>query len=262
MKILVLLTTGLLALATGARAQQVPPIPTDSTVKVVTTPAGYTAQLNAMYSKVGPWDGRVDLYLNSASRKPTPVIVNVHGGGWNKGAKETQSGFNSFFKQGWSVANVEYRLSTYAPAPAAIEDVRCVIIYLMTNARKLNIDPTKIVVMGSSNGGQLALLAGLLENDHRFDTNCPTTETVKLRAIIDKYGVADMTQMKAKAYTQWLGTHAADAAFTQSVSPLSYVKKSSPPTILIHGDADPSVPYEQSVALHQRLKAEGYLRDL
>ncbi|MFC6225924.1 alpha/beta hydrolase fold domain-containing protein [Hymenobacter artigasi] len=257
MKHLYLLAAALLALAPRAHAQQVPPIPTDSTVKVIDTPAGYTTQLNTVYSKVGPWDGRVDLYLNTDSRKPVPVIINLHGGGWNKGTKESQSGFNGFFKQGWSVANVEYRLSTYAPAPAAVEDVRCAIIYLITNAKKLNIDPSRIVIMGSSSGGHLALVGGLLENDHVFDTQCPTKETVKLRAIIDKYGIADVPQWNSKSATQWLGSHASDAAFVRSVSPLYMVKKTSPPTFIVHGDADPTVPYEQSVALHKAYVAAG-----
>lgn len=252
-----LLAAALLAFAPRAHAQQVPPIPTDSTVRVIDTPTGYTTQLNTVYSKVGPWDGRVDLYLNTDSRKPVPIIINLHGGGWNKGTKESQSGFNSFFKQGWSVANVEYRLSTYAPAPAAVEDVRCAIIYLVNNAKKLNIDPSRIVIMGSSSGGHLALMGGLLENDHVFDTQCPTKETVKLRAIIDKYGIADVPQWKSKSATQWLGAHASDAAFVRSVSPLYMVKKTSPPTFIVHGDADPTVPYEQSVALHKAYVAAG-----
>ncbi|SDY60948.1 alpha/beta hydrolase [Hymenobacter psychrophilus] len=259
MKSFFFLTGTLLGLATAVCAQQTPPppppIPTDSTVKVVTTPPGFTTELNAVYTKVGPWDGRMDLYLNKASRKPVPVIVNLHGGGWNKGTKESQSGFSSFFKQGWSVANVEYRLSPYAPAPAAIEDVRCALIYLVNNAKQLNIDPKKIVVLGTSSGGHLALMAGLLENDPKFDAQCKAPEPLKIRAIIDKYGIADVAQWKTKTATQWLGPKARDAEFVQSVSPMSYVKKTSPPTFIIHGDADSTVPYAQSVALFKSLKA-------
>jgi acetyl esterase/lipase len=257
MKVPALLTLALLIAAPAAHAQQVPPIPTDSTVRVIKVPKGYTSQLNTVYSKVGPWDGRMDLYLNTASPKPVPVIINIHGGGWNKGTKESQSGFNGFFRQGWSVVNMEYRLSTYAPAPAAVEDTRCVLIYLLNNAKKLNIDPNRIVIMGGSAGGHLALVGGLLENDHTFDTNCPTKETVKVRAIIDKYGITDVGQWKSKSAGQWLGPHAKDAAFIRSVSPLYLVKKTSPPTFIVHGDADPTVPYEQSVALHKKLQEAG-----
>jgi acetyl esterase/lipase len=252
-----ILTASLLTLAHSGYAQQMPPIPTDSTVRVIKVPQGYSRQLNAVYSKVGPWEGRMDLYLNTASAKPVPVVLNIHGGGWNKGTKESQSGFNGFFKQGWSVVNMEYRLSTYAPAPAAVEDTRCALIYLINNAKKLNIDPAKIVIMGGSAGGHLALMGGLLENDHTFDTRCPTPQAVKVRAIVDKYGITDVGQWQSKSAGQWLGPHAQDQAFIRSVSPLYHVKKTSPPTFIVHGDADPTVPYSQSVALYKLLQQVG-----
>lgn len=257
MKPFAFLTAGLLAVALCGSAQTVPPIPNDSTVKVIKTPTGYTSQLNVVYAKVGPWDGRMDLYLNPVSGKPTPIIINIHGGGWNKGTKESQSGFNGFFRKGWAVANVEYRLSTYATAPAAVEDVRCALIYLFNNAKKLNIDTDKIVIMGGSAGGHLALLGGLLENDHTFDTNCPTKDKIHVRAIIDKYGITDVGEWKSRSAKQWLGPHNGDVKFTQSVSPIYLVKKSSPPTFIVHGDADPTVPYEQSVALHKKFLEMG-----
>ena len=247
------LAFSLLALAAAAHAQA----PPDSTVKVIPVPTGFTKQLDVVYTSVGGWNGRLDLYLPPAGGPPTPLIINIHGGGWNKGTKESQSGFSGFFRKGWAVANVEYRLSQQAPAPAAVEDVRCALIYLINNAKRLHIDPAKIVIMGGSAGGHLALMGGLLENDHRFDTNCPTKEKVKVLAIIDKYGITDVGGWTSKSAGQWLGTHARDTKFEQSVSPLYQVKKTSPPTFIVHGDADPTVPYAQSVALHKKLLEMG-----
>lgn len=258
-----LLICSLLGCSLATLAQSAgPPIPTDSTVKVIKTPKGYETQLNAVYVKVNGWDGRMDLYTNPGSGKPTPVVISIHGGGWNHGTKESQSGFSAFFKRGYAVANVEYRLTPQATAPAAVEDVRCALIYIITNAKKLNIDPNKIVVMGSSAGGHLALMAGLLENDHTFDTNCQTKEKVKVAAIVDNYGIADagdwMTgRLASKSATKWLGQYAKDEKFIRSVSPVYLVKKSSPPVFIVHGDADPVVPYEQSVALHKKLQEAG-----
>ena len=149
----------------------VAPQVTDSVkIKPVVVPAGFTSQLNVVYTKVNDWDGRMDLYLPPASSKPTPVIINIHGGGWNHGAKEEQGGFAPYFKAGFAVANMEYRLTSQATAPAAIEDTRCVLIYLIKNAKALNIDPNKIIIMGGSAGGHLALMGGLLQNNHIFDT--------------------------------------------------------------------------------------------
>ncbi len=241
----------------------------DTTYKPVEYPAGFTAQMNVVYTNADGWEGQMDLYLPPQEKGPSPVVINIHGGGWNKGVRQSQTGFNTFFKMGFAVANISYRLTGQATAPAAVEDTRCALIYLIKNAKELNIDANKIVIMGGSAGGHLALMGGLLGNDHRFDGNCdtgsfklPATE-IKVAAIIDKYGITDVwdwsygTNITSKSATRWLGDKAADRKFAASVSPITYVDKNSPPVFIVHGDADPTVPYQQSVDLHKKLKAAG-----
>lgn len=230
----------------------------DANYKLVQFPEGYTSQIDVVYTTVGKWNGRMDLYTNPKSDAPTPVVINIHGGGWNHGVKESQTGYGSFFKNGYAVANVEYRLVDVAKAPGAIEDVRCALIYLYTHAKALNIDTNKIVVMGGSSGGHLALMAGLLANDKRFDTNCGYEEEIKVAAIIDKYGVTDLEPLSAwKSAKNWLGDRYNNPKFVKSVSPLNYVTKNSPPVYIVHGNSDPIVPYAQSVVLYEKLKSFG-----
>jgi acetyl esterase/lipase len=235
----------------------------DTAYKPVEYPNGFTSQLNVVYTKVNGWEGRMDLYLPPSASAPTPVVINIHGGGWNKGVKESQTGFNTFFKAGFAVANIEYRLSGQATAPAAVEDARCALIYLIRNAKQLNIDVNRIVVMGGSAGGHLALMAGLLGNDRRFDGNCPGAENIRVAAIIDKYGITDVNDwaygpnITSRSAIQWLGPKAKDEAFIKSVSPIHYVNSKSPPVFIVHGDADPTVPYQESVALHKKLQEAG-----
>ena len=240
-----------------------PQVSDSSKIKPVVVPPGFTSQLNVVYAKVNDWEGKMDLYLPPSSGKPTPVIINIHGGGWNHGTKEEQGGFTPYFKAGFAVANIEYRLTSQATAPAAIEDTRCALIYLIKNANALHLDPNKIVIMGGSAGGHLALMGGLLQNNHIFDTNCMGVENINVAAIIDKYGIADVNDwaygpyIKSKSATNWLGTKKEDQNFIKSVSPISWVKSTSPPVFIVHGDADPTVPYQESVALHQALLAAG-----
>ena len=258
MKKMMLTVLSVALLAASAFAQE----DTAAQYKPVEYPAGYTARLNTVYTKVDGWEGKMDLYLTTEG-KPAPLLINIHGGGWNKGVKESQTGFNTFFKKGFAVANIEYRLSGQATAPAAVEDTRCALLYLIGHAKELNIDPQRIVIMGGSAGGHLALMGGLLANDHRFDKNCTTVENVKVAAIIDKYGITDVwgwaygPGKTSRSATQWLGDKAKDQAFAASVSPITYVNKNSPPVFIVHGDADPTVPYAQSVELHRRLKEAG-----
>jgi acetyl esterase/lipase len=231
--------------------------------KTVTIPKNYVAQLDVVYTKVKDWEGKADLYLALNESKPTPIIINIHGGGWKTGSKDTQGGFFPFFKAGFAVANMEYRMSDYAKAPAAVEDTRCMLIYLIQNAKKLNIDTNKIIIMGGSAGGHLALMGGLLANDHRFDTNCLGTENIKVAAIIDKYGIMDLWDFtygpdhKSSSPKLWLGDNVKNDSFIKSVSPISYVTKNSPPIFIVHGDADPTVPYHQSIDLYKKLQELG-----
>ncbi len=231
----------------------------EAEVKPVEYPTGYTARLNVVYTKVNEWEGKLDLYLPPQNSKPSAVIINIHGGGWNHGVKETQGGFNTFFKVGFAVANIEYRLTGQATAPAAVEDTRCALLYLIKNAKELNIDVNKIIIMGGSAGGHLALMGGLLGNKHLFDNNCAGTDQIKVAAIIDKYGITDVwdwaygKDLTSKSATNWLGAKAKDEAFAKSVSPINYITKNSPPIFIVHGDADPTVPYQQSVLLHKKL---------
>ena len=235
----------------------------DTTYKPVDYPAGYTAQIDVVYVKENDWNGRMDLYLPPNNGKPTSIIINIHGGGWNHGVKESQTGYSSFFKEKMAVANIEYRLTGQATAPAAVEDTRCALIYIIKNAKALNIDVNKIVIMGGSAGGHLALMGGLLGNDRRFDTNCKGNENIKVAAIIDKYGITDVwdwaygKNVTSKSANRWLGDKQNDEAFAKSVSPIYYVDKNSPPTFIVHGDADPTVPYQQSVALHKKFVEMG-----
>jgi len=234
----------------------------EAAVKKVEYPIGYESKIDVVYTKVKDWDGRLDVYFNPASTTPTPVIINIHGGGWNHGTKEGQGGFNTFFNAGFAVANVEYRLVNVAKAPGAIEDIRSAMDYLILHAKELNIDPKRIVLMGGSAGAHLALMGGFLENDRRFDTYCKGKENMKVAAIISKYAPSDFVDKTDKFYTyksllNWMGDNMEDPGFRASISPVTYINKNNPPVFIVHGNDDPIVPYEQSVKLHQKLDKAG-----
>lgn len=223
-------------------------------------PENYEHFLELSYKKAGNWQGVMDLFIPQKTKKPTALILFVHGGGWTQGSKGTANQFKVYFKQGYAVATIEYRLAKDAPAPAAVEDVRSAICFLLSNA-KYNIDPNKIVLMGGSAGGHLALLAGYMENDKRFDVDCDYKKPIKIAAVIDKFGITDVWEyINSKSGSRnaiWLGDKAKDQEFAKLLSPLTYVKKTSPPTFIVHGTADPSVNYQQSVRLKEALDKNG-----
>jgi len=231
-------------------------------VKKVLFPAGYESKIDEVYTDVRDWKGRLDVYYNPLSLKPTPVVLHIHGGGWNHGTKESQTGFSSYFKAGFAVVNVEYRLVQIATAPAAIEDIRTALHYIKEYSKKLNINPDKIVIEGGSSGAHLALMGGLLENNRIFDTNCSVELDMKVAAIISNYAPSDLPSLLTNStltnsLTKWLGDKANNPEFVASVSPLTYIKKSSPPVFIVHGNADRIVPYSQSVELQKKLNDFG-----
>ncbi len=232
----------------------------DTAVKKVEYPKDYTSQLDVVYNKGKAWEVKHDMYYNLKAAKPTPVVFNIHGGGWNHGTKESQTGFGSWFKMGFAVVNVEYRMFPQATAPAAVEDVRASMLYVVQHAKELNIDANKIVMLGGSAGGHLALMAGLLQTDNKFDGDYKTVTGYTIAAIVDKYGPTDLSSdiaVKGKSVKNWLGSYADDMKQRASVSPIFHVKKTSPPIFIVHGDSDPTVPYQQSTDLKKKLDALG-----
>lgn len=230
----------------------------DTTKYGVIIPKGFTSKIDVVYDEVGDWQGKVDLYLPPNQGKPTPIVINIHGGGWNHGNKEKQKGFGSFFKNNVAIANMGYRLVDVAPAPAAIEDVRSVLVYLVKNAKELNIDTSKIVLMGGSAGGHLALMGAYLDNNTKFDKGRNDLQNIKIAAVINKYGINDMVDFSIgekpyKSAVRWIGDKINNVDFIKSVSPLYYINANTAPTFTVHGDSDPIVPYKQSVILKQKL---------
>lgn len=229
------------------------------TLKSVVYPTNYTALLDVVYKNVNSTNTRMDIYYPADATTPVPVVINMHGGGWSGGFKEEQGGFNMYFDKGYAVANVEYRLRGEALAPACVEDVRGALNYVLNHATELHVDVNKVIFQGGSAGGHLALMGGYLMNNRIYDNDCVQyPNPIKIMAVIDKYGPCDFTQlMTYSSLIAWTGDRFSDQDFVNSLSPIEYVDANTPPTYIIHGDADPTIPYNQSVTLYAALQSAG-----
>jgi acetyl esterase/lipase len=189
-----------------------------------------------------------------------PGIIVIHGGGWVQGNKERmlEEYCLPFIRHGFVVANVEYRLAKSAPAPAAVSDVLQATQWFHAHAARYKVDPNRILVTGSSAGAHLALMvvmtpasAGLLANPG---------PAVKIAGVIDFFGIADMADQlagpNARDYAaQWIPEQPNRLELARQMSPMTYVRKGLPPILALHGDADPTVPYEQSVNLTKAIRS-------
>jgi len=195
-------------------------------------------------------------------------LIHIHGGGWVGGAKETTTlTILPYLARGMDVVSVEYRLGSVSLAPAAVEDCRCALRWVYANAKKYGFDLTGLVVSGESAGGHLSLMTGMLTPAAGFDNECPGDEDLKVAGIVNFYGITDVGDLlegaNRKSYAvRWLGSLPDRKELARSLSPLSYVRSGLPPILSIHGDADPTVPYQHAVRLHQALTRAGLKNQL
>jgi acetyl esterase/lipase len=197
------------------------------------------------------------LMPKAAATGKRPGLLMIHGGGWVGGTKEQRiPACLRYVAQGFVVANVEYRLSKAALAPAAVSDVLKAAEWFHKNAGKYNVDRGRIVATGDSAGGHLSLMVGMANKSARLGP------TGKVRAVINFYGITDVADqldgpnMRKYAVT-WLPDQAGRLELAHRVSPISYVRKDLPAILTIHGDEDQTVPYEHGVKLTRVLREAG-----
>jgi acetyl esterase/lipase len=232
---------------------------------------------NITYLTASNMDAKLDLYVRRGVTAPQPTLIFIHGGGWTGGTKESQAlAIQPYLAMGLNVANVEYRLARVALAPAPVEDCRCALKWVLSHAKEYGIDPQKIVVAGGSAGGHLALMTGFLPASAGLDRECsrndylgpdPVAGEMKVAAIVNWYGISDVNELldgaNMKTYAvRWMGSMSNRDEIAKRVSPLTYVRAGLPPVLTIHGDADPTVPYQQSVRLHKSLTDAGVSNEL
>src|SRR5205807_2861364 len=268
MKRLSLAVVVLLALIASAAAQTPPNV--QSTVALF---QDVRTVANVVYLRANGWEGKLDVYAQR-TQTSTPVVIYIHGGGWVRGTKDgSVLSALPYLAMGYSVVNVEYRLANVSLAPAAIEDCRCALRWVVAHAKDYNFDVTRIVVAGASAGGHLALTTGMAPASAGFDRSCYTVDEPRVAAIVDFFGITDIADLldgpnkkpfpESWPYTvQWLGNQPNRAEIAKASSPLTYVRAGVPPTISIHGDADPLVPYNHSVRLQEALQKAGVAHEL
>ncbi len=248
--------------------------------------AAYSVTPNITYLTADGVELKLDIYMprgaRGATNKPSlKTLVYFHGGGWMGGTKERSAlAVLPYLQKGWVAINVEYRLGGVALAPAAVEDTRCAVRWIIRNASRYRVDTDRIVLSGRSAGGHLALITGMLTTDAGLDGRCPegkggsgvdrasvTQTDFKVAAIINWSGITDVNDLikgeHAVTYAvSWMGAQLDREAIAKRVSPISYVRKALPPILTLHGDQDEVVPYQHAVRLHAALKKAGATNQL
>jgi acetyl esterase/lipase len=220
----------------------------------------------------------MDLYLPAKTTTKYPLVIWIHGGGWSRGDARTSGAFKdwpavlaSLAARGFVVASVDYRMSSEAHFPAAIQDVKASVRFLRANAAKYNIDPDQILVWGGSAGGHLAALAATTCGIKAFEPQPSTGRLTRaemasaaaadantsdcVQGAIAWYGLFDLNMDGSANVIQFLGCKKEDCMEPmKQASPLTYLSPSAPPMFLLHGTADKTVSPKQTEMFAAALK--------
>lgn len=200
-----------------------------------------------------------------------PLIVYVQGAAWME-----QDCYGSLpklveaAKAGFVVASVKHRASFVAPFPAFLQDVKSAIRFLKKNAQKYGIDPSRVAIWGDSSGGHTSLMTGFTADMPQFKTEDNAEISDAVNVVVDFYGPTDLTKIndgpRNPIFTADKDHIPEDILFggcvlehpeiAQVGNPMNYVttEKQIPPVLIVHGDWDSMVPFNQSVILYEHLR--------
>lgn len=213
---------------------------------------------------------KLDLYLpetapGSAAR---PLVVWVHGGGWEAGSRRDFPG-RPLVARGWAVASIGYRLSQETKYPAQIEDVKAAVRWLRAHAGEYGIDPRRVGAWGASAGGHLVALLGTTGHEKRFDVGENLDQSSAVQCVIDWFGPSDFLHWgdppvpatfdtpNSRVAHLLGGTVTTHLDAARSASPVDFVDKDSAPFLIMHGDKDNTVPLQQSQIFDAALRKAG-----
>ena len=240
--------------------------------KVSTPPAGFRAVRDIDYVGSGNQRQRLDLYLpETKADKPHPLVVYIHGGGWESGSKDQADVLLGLINGATPCAgaSINYRLTDQAQWPAQIFDCKAAIRWLRAHAQEYHLDPGKISVFGISAGGHLVSMLGVTGGVKELEGTLGNhlDQSSRVSCVLDFCGPSDFLTFGGKgsiidpddpkgALARLIGGPLKDRREEgRKASPVTYITPDDAPFLIIHGDKDPLVPYSQATEFDSALKA-------
>ncbi|QNU67864.1 alpha/beta hydrolase [Ruminiclostridium herbifermentans] len=195
--------------------------------------------------------------LKTNAQKQRPVVLFIHGGGWNAEDKNSciYSGALSWVKKDYVVVAINYRLSPNVIHPLQVEDCAKGLKWLIDNIKDFGGNPDEICVIGHSAGAHLAALLVSGEKWHKkfeIDIN-------KVKCWIPVSGVYDLSLPENYLHPiikASIDTMLGDADINDC-SPIKHITGKEPPCLILHGGDDWLVPSTNSLKLYEMLIEKG-----
>ncbi len=219
-------------------------------------------KLNVPYGKDSMQ--RMDVYLPAGrSDSNTKSIILIHGGGWNAGSKHDFASYIDTFKKrlpDYAIFNIDYRLATSKTIfPTQENDVKAALDFIAAHSHNYGINKNETALLGASAGAHLALLQAYKYTD------------VPVKAVVNFFAPTDLTIMYNQPWHSMIPyllqmltgtTPSQNPDVYKNSSPVKYVTKNSPPTLILHGGSDDIVAPSQSKLLAAKLKGAGVIHEL
>jgi len=184
-----------------------------------------------------------------------PTLLYLHSGGWVAGSRVNLADFvERQLARGWNVVSIDYALAPAATFPAPNGDVDRAIRWVRANAAALGVDADRMVLVGTSAGGNLAVLAAG-GADHLTDPELPAAlagVSAEVAAVVAVAAPTDMAWLLAtgdrwglvagRTYLGCVEGAPCDPAVLQAANPAHHVDADPPPALLMFGELDTLVP--------------------
>ena len=232
--------------------------------------AGPVKITDVEYGRAGGEILKLDVSMPEG-RGPFPIAILVHGGGWSSGDKsgsdkpgngaDITPWFAEFSAAKFAWFSINYRYAPKNRWPACLDDVETAIRWVKAHAAEYKGDPQRIALVGHSAGGHLVCLAATVVDD-----------SIRVQAVVGFAAVTNHEQDLpvrgglSTSLQQLLDRPKAltpeSLGLLREISPINHVRPGLPPFLLIHGDADKTVPLQQSKDFQAKLQANGDRCDL
>jgi len=230
--------------------------------------------LDLPYASLSPTQ-KLDIYLPDEGDEPFPVILHIHGGGFEIGDKRDIHvlAYLKALRRGYAVVSVNYRLSGDAIFPAGLQDIKASIRWIRAHGNTYHLDGDRIAACGGSAGGNYAAMVCLTASVTEFDDPRlgNTEHPCNVQAAVDMFGPTDFLKMDAQLdengfgpgdhgaanspESKYLGAKLADVPLkVELANPMTYIHDHMPPLLIQHGRLDTMVPVQQSMIFVEKLE--------
>ena len=202
-------------------------------------------------------------------------IVHISGSGWRapvdfdarplkEGGAVKMEG-EPLVQAGYTVFTLNHRATPRFHYPAPVEDVQRAVRFIRHHAKKYGIDPARIGAVGGSSGGYLVSMLGVLDGRGDPRSGSPIErESAKVQVVVARATPSDLQTMPELAQVaQFAGGFRSDAAGSpefrlyREASPVTHVSPDDPPFLIVHGDADPVIPFAQAEGFAKAFRSAG-----